>query len=234
MHKSINERLFEQLMRAPRVIRKAAEEADFEEEMSEGHHGHGPDGEHGHGHKRGRGFDGPRGKGRGPGRGHGPEDEDGHGPEDEDGHGPEGEHGHGPEGEHGHGPEGRGHGPKRGHGPGGGKPHPAFGRERLLSVIGSYEGGVRQKTLTEELRVNPSSVSELISKLESDGYVRRSVDPADKRATLISLTELGEARNAEVQDERNERLEAAFCALTEDEKEQLIALLDKLAAGKQG
>ena len=113
-------------------------------------------------------------------------------------------------------------------------PHPAFARERLLDVIGNYEGGVRQKTLTEELRINPSSVSELISKLESDGYVKRTVDPTDKRATLITLTELGEARAAELADERAEKMGKAFARLTDEEKEQLIALLEKLtAAGDQ-
>ena len=86
--------------------------------------------------------------------------------------------------------------------------------------------------LTEELRINPSSVSEMISKLENDGYVKRTVDPTDKRATLISLTELGEARAAELQDEKNEKLDKAFGNLTDDEKEQLIALLEKLTAEK--
>ncbi len=99
-------------------------------------------------------------------------------------------------------------------------------------MIGSYEDGVRQKTLTEELRINPSSVSEMISKLENDGYVKRTVDPTDKRATLISLTELGEARAAELQDEKNEKLGKAFGNLTDDEKEQLIALLEKLTTAK--
>ena len=97
-------------------------------------------------------------------------------------------------------------------------------------MISRYEDGVRQKTLTEELRINPSSVSELISKLENDGYVRRTIDPTDKRATLITLTELGEARNAELQDEKTVKLNNAFSNLTDDEKEQLIALLEKLTA----
>jgi DNA-binding MarR family transcriptional regulator len=69
-------------------------------------------------------------------------------------------------------------------------------------------------------------------KLENDGYVKRTVDPTDKRATLISLTELGEARAAELQDEKNEKLDKAFGNLTDDEKEQLIALLEKLTAEK--
>ena len=191
MDKTINERLFEQLMRAPHAIRKAAIEANFGEGMPEGPHDHGPMGGPGH-----------------PGMPHG--------------HGPMGHHGEG------HDPM---HGP--GHGPGHGRgPNPAFARERVLNVISGYEDGVRQKTLTEELRVNPSSVSELISKLENDGYVRRTVDPADKRATLITLTELGEARAAELADERNERLEKAFGALTDEEKEQLITLLEKLTEAK--
>jgi len=213
MEKTINERLFEQLMRAPHAVRRAAIEANFEGDMPGGHHGHGhgPGGCHRHG------------------EGHGHGDCHHHG----EGHGPEGCHhhgeGHGPEGCH----HGEGHGPMHGHGPGHCRKHDrGFGRERVLSVIGSYEDGVRQKILTEELRINPSSVSEMISKLENDGYVKRTVDPTDKRATLISLTELGEARAAELQDEKNEKLDKAFGNLTDDEKEQLIALLEKLTEAK--
>ncbi len=208
MDKNINERLFEQLMRAPHAVRRAAFEAAFGEERRECGRGHGP--MHGPGHGGCRRH------------GHGPEDFREEGP----GFGPEGcrreDRGRGPEG-----CRGRGHGPGRGpeHGRG---PNPAFAREMLLDRIGGYEGGVRQKTLTEELRINPSSVSEMISKLESDGYVRRTVDPSDKRATLITLTELGEARAAELADERKGRLEKAFGSLTEEEKEQLAALLEKL------
>lgn len=189
MEKTIDERLFEQLMRAPHVLRRAFIESD--------------EGEH-----------------RGP---HCRRHEGPHGPT----HGPMG--GHGPQAGHPmpgleHGP---GHGPMHGRGP-----NPAFARERLLGIIGSYEGGVRQKTLVEELRINPSSVSEIISKLESDGYVKREVDPDDKRATLISLTELGTARAAELEDERKEQFSRAFGNLTDEEKEQLLALLEKLTAEK--
>jgi len=98
----------------------------------------------------------------------------------------------------------------------------------MLGVIAAYEGGVRQKVLTEELHINPSSVSEMISKLENGGYVKRTVDPEDKRATLITLTEVGDARAAELADERQERFAKVFGGLTDEEKEQLIGLLEKL------
>ena len=182
MNRSIDERLFEQLMRAPHVIRKSV-----------------------------------MGRPEGPGP-HGP-----HGPH---GPGPHGCHGPGPHGPHGpHIPGLHGPGPRRHHAP-------AFARERLLGIIGDYEGGVRQKTLMEQLGINPSSVSEMISKLERDGYVKRTVDPDDKRATLITLTELGEARTAELADEKEEMFKGVFGNLTDDEKEQLLALLEKLTAEK--
>ena len=194
MEKTVNERLFEALMRAPRSVKRALMAENFGDEMRGAHHGFGPGSCH------------RRGEDEGPMRGPGPMGM--HGPGPMHGHGHMGMHGHGHMGMHGHG----------------------FGRERALRVIAGFEGGVRQKTLTEELRINPSSVSELITKLQNDGYVKRTVDPEDKRATLITLTELGEARAAELQDEKSEMLGKAFANLTDGEKEQLIALLEKLTA----
>ena len=106
----------------------------------------------------------------------------------------------------------------------------AFAQERLLRIIQEKADGIRQKDLVEELKVNPSSVSEIISKLQAEGYVERTVDPMDKRATLITLTELGRARAYELEDERNERFSSLFSRLTDSEKEQLVELLEKLTA----
>lgn len=109
-------------------------------------------------------------------------------------------------------------------------PRPFFGRERLLVIADSYDGGVRQKALCEELEISPAAVSELVSKLERDEYVMREIDPDDKRATLIKLTEKGKARASELSDERNERFAKVFTALTAKEKDQLLKLLEKLNA----
>lgn len=78
-----------------------------------------------------------------------------------------------------------------------------------------------------ERRTAPSFARERVL-LIIGAYVRRSVDPSDKRATLIHLTELGEARNAELCDERNERYHAVFATLSHEEKVQLLALLEKI------
>ena len=101
-------------------------------------------------------------------------------------------------------------------------------RERVLGILIDHEGGLRQKAIAEEIGVGPSSMSELIDKLENDGYVERRTDPSDKRATLVALTEKGKARAWEIEDGRNERLGAMFGGLTDEEKKELLRLLDKL------
>jgi len=105
---------------------------------------------------------------------------------------------------------------------------PPMAREHILFMIASYEGGVHQKDLIERTRINPSSMSEFIGKLEEDGYLKREVDPDDKRATLLSLSELGKARISEMQDARTERMEKLFGNLTAEEKEELSSLLTKI------
>ena len=113
-------------------------------------------------------------------------------------------------------------------GPGFAHRRPPLAREHILFLISSFEGGVHQKELIERMHVNPSSMSEFISKLEEDGYLKREVDPEDKRATLLSLSELGQARISEMQDARNERMEKLFGNLTAEEKEELSSLLAKI------
>jgi len=99
-------------------------------------------------------------------------------------HGPEHEGRH-CEGGH-HGPHGRGHGRSCE-----GRPKPPLSREHILRALLDHEGGVRQKTLAGDIHVGAPTMSEYINRLEDDGYVTREVDPSDKRATLITLTEKG-------------------------------------------
>ena len=114
------------------------------------------------------------------------------------------------------------------------RPHPhgmrPFARERVMQELLKYEEGARQKELAEAMRINPSSMSELVDKLRADGYIERTIDPDDRRATRITLTELGRARAYEISDERAEKIQPMFTALTEEEKKELLRLLRKLNA----
>ena len=139
-----------------------------------------------------------------------------------------------------HGAPETGHMMRHGHG---GHPHPMagfhphgnrpFARERVMQALLDYEDGARQKELAETMRVNPSSMSELIDKLQAEGYIERTVDPEDRRATRITLTELGKARAYEISDEREERIHPLFANLTDDEKQELLRLIRKLGVSAE-
>ena len=101
-------------------------------------------------------------------------------------------------------------------------------RERLLVLIGNHPEGVRQKDLAWEAGINPSSASEIIGRLEADGFVTRTADEKDRRAMRLALTEAGKERAEQIKAEREVRLEDIFSKLTDEEKETLNYLLDKL------
>ena len=105
---------------------------------------------------------------------------------------------------------------------------PGISRDRLLVIISEYPDGIRQKDLAEKAHINPSSTSEVVTKLEDDGYLIRTIDPSDKRATVLKLTEMGAVRAEEIRGEREAFLDDYFGRLTDEEKQTLSDILDKL------
>ena len=101
-------------------------------------------------------------------------------------------------------------------------------RERMLVIISDHPEGIRQKALAEAAGINASSTSEVVSRLEDDGYLIRTIDENDKRATVLKLTEMGAVRAEEIRTEREAFLDDFFSKLTEEEKQTLSDLLDKL------
>jgi DNA-binding MarR family transcriptional regulator len=71
--------------------------------------------------------------------------------------------------------------------------------------------GMRPTDLADEMQLSKQAVNDLLRDLERQGYIRRDVDPADRRSRLIRLTAKGmkledtvrlAARDAERQLER--------------------------------
>lgn len=148
-------------------------------------------------------------------------------------HGPEGPSGphHGPHGSH-HGPEGgccrRPAGPdadRPGRGPRG-PMSPMRGQGRILSVLVESDG-VTTRELVDILDVRPSSLNESLGRLEAHGLVERSQSQADGRQVEVRITDAGRelARTIEERDPSK-----MFDCLTDEEREQLGVLLDKVIA----
>lgn len=102
------------------------------------------------------------------------------------------------------------------------------GQAGMLAVLASH-GEMTQARLADKLDVRSASASELLSKMEEEGLVKREPDAEDGRANKVELTDAGAQAAEQVMAERRERDAHLFEALDADEKEQLTALLDKLA-----
>ena len=102
-------------------------------------------------------------------------------------------------------------------------------QKRVLMTL-QESGGMTQRELTEILGIQPGSASEVIGKLEAVGFLVRNPSEADRRTADIRLTEAGETAAVEALARRRERHQQMFACLSEEEKETLLHLLEKINA----
>ncbi|NNG37899.1 MarR family transcriptional regulator [Flexivirga sp. ID2601S] len=100
-------------------------------------------------------------------------------------------------------------------------------QSRALGVVSRHgaDGSLRLSTVAEHLDIAPRSATEVIDALEERGLVRRTPDPADRRAVLISLTDDGRALRRRLDRARARRSDEVFGALTTKEQQVLRDLL---------
>lgn len=102
------------------------------------------------------------------------------------------------------------------------------GSQKRILILLWENKGMTQRTLTQRLGIQPGSASEVISKLEAAGLIVRTPSEADRRTTDIRLTKTGEALAQDAHVQRKERHEQMFAVLSEQEKDTLIALLERV------
>jgi DNA-binding MarR family transcriptional regulator len=99
---------------------------------------------------------------------------------------------------------------------------------RALRVIGHADQPLRMIDLAESLGIVPRSVTTVVDALERAGLVRRAIDPANRRSTLLALTDGGAAALGEMREARRQAAEELFAPLGAVQREQLRALLASL------
>ena len=104
---------------------------------------------------------------------------------------------------------------------------PAVGR---LLDCAAKNPGVSSRELCEFLDVRPSSLSEILSRAEADGFITRTVDEDDRRVQRINLSDRGRKAVSDMEAVRNQEAGKMTSCLTDEEKEQFCALCDKLSA----
>lgn len=112
------------------------------------------------------------------------------------------------------------------------KSGPPMAKLRILTTLREIDH-LSQKNLAQILSIRPQSLSEVLAKMESDGLVTRTPGSADRREVLVRITDAGRAKIASYEDERREYAASFFAPLSDEEKDQLTALLGKLLANEE-
>ncbi len=81
--------------------------------------------------------------------------------------------------------------------------------------------GTRSTVLAERAGITKQAAGQLIADLEALGYVTRSPDPADQRATLVTFTDLGWQFLRDAQAVKQE-MEAEYTAVLGDNELQRL------------
>ena len=104
----------------------------------------------------------------------------------------------------------------------------ASGKASIICLIAKNGGTISQQELGLHFDLKPGSLSEILSKCESIGLIERSRSTEDRRQLIIKLTEEGARQAEREQAERIKFRSEAFSALTLEEREQLLTMLEKI------
>jgi len=82
-----------------------------------------------------------------------------------------------------------------------------FARYEVLMLLRfSRKGSLPVGKIGERLQVHPASVTNAVQRLEQDGFVVRSVNPADGRSVLAEITSSGRQVTNEATDRLNDEV----------------------------
>lgn len=90
-------------------------------------------------------------------------------------------------------------------------------RTHLLWVL-HQRGPSTQAALALALEVTPRNISGLVDALEASSYVTRSAHPSDRRATIVSLSEMGQRTMQRMADDHRRINAVVTAAVSEPER----------------
>lgn len=98
---------------------------------------------------------------------------------------------------------------------------------RLITYLRRHEG-IRQGPLADLIEVEPITLSRMIDRLAEAGLVERRADPADRRAWRLHLTPRANELLTGIRQIAETLTDEAAEGLSEDERDQLIALVERV------
>ena len=99
---------------------------------------------------------------------------------------------------------------------------------RVLIVLHKHGGTLTQKELEEELGVSHPTVTGLVKRLEKQGYLAVTTDPADRRQRIICLSDKTRSAEKELRRQRQRAEERLIEGMSEEEVKILRGYLERM------
>ncbi len=85
-----------------------------------------------------------------------------------------------------------------------------------------------QKDLAKFAKIEQPSMAQMLARMERDGLIRRTPDPADGRSSLVSLTEAAVAKLPAARQALKEGRDRVLSGFSADEVQTLVQLMRRL------
>ena len=108
--------------------------------------------------------------------------------------------------------------------------HNHYREQSHLLILIAENDGIMQRDLAEKMDVRPSSMTEMITKMENAGFITRQKDEKDQRIMHIFLTEKGKSSVEDSQKNDVMLTASLFQGLTDEEITEMLRLTEKLSA----
>jgi DNA-binding MarR family transcriptional regulator len=104
--------------------------------------------------------------------------------------------------------------------------------EALVLLVFSRQGSLPMNVMGQRLQLHPTSVTNIVDRLQADHLVERNSHPSDRRTTLVTITEAGRQRQKMATVALTD-IDFGLIGLDDTQTAQLTALLTRVrrAAG---
>ncbi len=103
-----------------------------------------------------------------------------------------------------------------------------YHRQAYLLHLIAKKNGANQRDLAEQMDIRPSSMTEMLMKLEESGFITRKQDEQDQRMMRNYLTVTGRREVEQLIAIHDDFADSLFNTLSEEEKEQMVTIIEKL------
>lgn len=106
--------------------------------------------------------------------------------------------------------------------------HQSRGNRKLMRIIAA-NSGASSRELADMMDIRPSSLTEMLNKLEESGIVVRTRDEKDLRVVRVSISELGAEELKRHKEAKRQYIDILAEGLDEEEQKVFCGLCDRLA-----